>query len=186
MKINAMNDIRPLLRYWIQRLGWLVLTGITLIGIALVFYALVGKPEERHLRELQLEVTPTSSSVKQRSAWRPESPRVAQLNFYRTLSPEKSMPDLMEKIFDAAYANDLFLDQGQFKRLPAQDGVTFSQYQMVLPMFGGYTEIRNFVNQVLQEIPTAALEGINFSRSDAKAPEVEAKVRFTVYLKAVE
>lgn len=185
MSKDVINNTLPILNYWVKRLGWLVLTGVALICAAIVFYVAFLRPAEQRLHALERDVTQVGS-VQHRSVWRPNSPRVAQLNFYHTLSPEKSVPDFLEKIFDAAYENELILDQGQFKRVQAPEGVTFSQYQMVLPVTGSYAEIRKFVNKVLQEIPSAALDDINFSREDVKTPEVEAKTRFTVYLKVGE
>jgi hypothetical protein len=177
-----MNNILPVLNYWSKRLGLLLLTGSLLTISALTFYATIGRQAEQHLGFLKREVAQTGAT-KKRPVWLPESPQMAIQNYYLALPQDKAVPDVLEKIFDAAYENDVALDQGQFKQ-QQQDGVKSTQYQIVLPATGSYTGIRTFVNQVLLDISTIALDGISFSREDTKNPEVDATISFTLYLKA--
>lgn len=177
-----MTDTLPLLNYWAKRLGWLSLSGAILGILALTFYATLGKQADQQLHEVKREIAQIGSA-KGRPVWLAESPQIAQQNYYRALPSQTTVTDLLEKIFDAAYENDTSLEQGKFKQTTEQ-GVSFSQYQIEFPVTGGYPEIRKFVNQVLLDIPTIALDSISFSRGDTKNPELDAKVRFTLYLKA--
>lgn len=177
-----MNVMNARLSHWVGRLGWPMLMGGLLTVSSLMFYGWVGLPTDQQLRALRQEAAQGSKNADMlRASWQPEDPARAINNFYRVLGPEKSIPDSLEKIFDAAYENNVGLDNGQFKLVRAQ-GASFSQYQIALPAVGSYADIRTFVNRVLMEIPAIALDGIDFTRPDVKSHEVEASVRFTLFL----
>lgn len=177
-----MNAIASRFGYWSRKLGWAVLAGGALIIGATLFCLGLGMPTEYRLHGMETHVSKMRMAVGQRkTSWVPESPQAAVQIFYRSLPAEAVIPDLMEKIFDAAYDCDLATEHGEFKLLREKDAA-FSRYQIVLPVQGNYADIRQFVNRVLQEIPSAALDGISFSREDAHNPEVDAKVRLTLYL----
>jgi len=179
-----MNDMALRLGYWARRLGWTILAGAALVVCALLFYIGLDVPTERRLRSMEMHVAKMRIAVGQRNVgWVKESPGAAIQTFYRSLPPEATIPDLMEKIFDAAYDCDLATENGEFKLLREKDAA-YSRYQIVLPVQGGYANIRKFVNRVLQEIPSAALDDIGFSREDVRDPEVAAKLRFSLYLRA--
>lgn len=177
-----MNNMLPVLSYWSRRLGWLLMTGILLAISALVFYATIGRQAEQRLGLIKREIA-LSGATGKRPVLLPESPQIAIQNYYLALPQDTAVPDVLEKIFDAAYENDVALDQGQFKQVQ-QDGVKFAQYQIVLPATGSYTGIRTFVNRVMLDVSTIALDGISFNRQDTKTPEVDATISFTLYLKA--
>lgn len=177
-----MNELGLRLGYWVRRLGWPTLIGVVLTICAILFYLTWNAPAEHRMHAMATHVASMRTAVGQRTkSWVPESPRAAIQTFYRALPPEAAIPDLMEKIFDAAYDADLAVENGEFKLLRQKD-TAFSRYEIVLPVQGRYADIRKFANRVLQEIPSAALEDISFSREDVKNPEVDAKVRFTLYL----
>lgn len=176
------NNISPLLNYWAKRLGWLLISGTLLIVVSLTFYATIGKQTVQHLGFIKREAAQIGST-KKRPVWLPESPQAAMQNYYLALPQSEAVPDVLEKIFDAAYENDVALNQGQFKQVQV-DGARFSQYKIVLPATGSYTGIRTFVNQVLRDVPTIALDSLSFNREDATSQEVETKIRFTLYMKA--
>jgi hypothetical protein len=172
--------VMPRLRYWIRRLGWPLLAGLVLTVGALVFFLSVSLPAERRLREIEKGLPKTGHRI----VWIPQAPQTVLLSFYQTLPSEKSLPDQLEKILDAAYENNIDLMQGHFK-LTRDPDAGFSKYQMDFPANGTYVGMRKFVNQVLQSMPALALDEISFSREDAKSAEVKAAVRFTLYLRSM-
>jgi Tfp pilus assembly protein PilO len=73
------------------------------------------------------------------------------------------------------------LEKGEY-RLSRESEFRLSRYQMTLPVRGSYTDIRGFVNDVLDAVPAVALEDLTLKREAADDPELEAKVRFLLYL----
>jgi hypothetical protein len=47
---------------------------------------------------------------------------------------------------------------------------------------GGYAQVRSFLDQVLTQIPAAALEEVTIRRDSVGARATETRVRLTLYL----
>jgi len=178
-----MNGIASQLRYWGQQAGWSNIVGVVLIIAAVLIYTILGAPAAHRLHGMQAGAAQMRAAIAQhKKNWVPESPRASLRVFYQSLPAQNDIPVLLETIFDAAYESNLAPETGEFK-LTQEIKAPFLRYQITLPVQGSYANTRKFVNRVLQEIPSAALDEINFSREDVRVPEVEAKVRFTLYLK---
>lgn len=174
----------PYLNYWLARLGPRFLLGLGMAVLALALYLGLGLPAERRLYQLQSETSQAKDHENQlRRLQTMQSPQAAVSLFYQSLPARNEAPDLLEKIFDAAYELNLSPEQGEFRLVKEQDAA-FLRYQVSLPVQGGYPDIRKFVNTVLEQIPAASLDSISFNREDVKKTEVEANVHFTLYLGA--
>lgn len=57
------------------------------------------------------------------------------------------------------------------------------QVSLELPVRGAYPEIRNWLTDVLAAMPEVALDGLSFKRADIGSPDVEARVRFVIFLR---
>lgn len=88
---------------------------------------------------------------------------------------------MLESLFDAAYETNLAPQNGEFG-LDREHNAAFSRYRIVLPVQGSYPNIRTFANRVLEEMPFATLDNIAFSRENARTPDVDATLQFTLYL----
>ena len=56
------------------------------------------------------------------------------------------------------------------------------RYQVTLPVVAPYPAIRAFLGDVLEQLPTAALEQVAFERKRIGASAVEAQIRLTLYV----
>ncbi len=63
----------------------------------------------------------------------------------------------------AAARQSISLEQGEYKLLGSR-GERLAAYQINLPIKGSDLQIRNFVAEVLNEVPVAALEDVSFQR----------------------
>lgn len=157
-----------------------------LLGLLAIFvYIGMTLPLQKKVERLSRELTQMQHSQNSRLSWKAGEPRTYIARFYGMLPSEQNVPDLLEQIVDAAFENNVALDQGQFKQTPGMD-LPITQFEVVLPATGKYGDIRKFVSRVLTEMPWAALDGIEFKRDDAKNPELEAQVRLTLFLKAAQ
>lgn len=103
-------------------------------------------------------------------------------HFYATLGEKRLAEQQVKQLFDIAAKTGLALEQGDYKfSVDKASGV--SAYQVTLPLKGAYQNIWQFSMQALSAIPFAALDDIAFRRETISEPVVEARMRFTLYLK---
>ncbi len=103
-------------------------------------------------------------------------------HFYAALGEKRHAEQQVKQLFDIAAKTGLALDQGDYKfSLDKASGV--AAYQVTLPVKGAYSNIWQFSMQALSAMPFAALDDIAFRRETITEPVVEARVRFTLYLK---
>ena len=57
------------------------------------------------------------------------------------------------------------------------------RHQILLPVKGGYSEIRQFCEKTLRTLPFASLDDLSFKRETIGEAELESSLRFTLYLK---
>ena len=105
--------------------------------------------------------------------------------FYDTLGEKRYAEQQVKVLFDLAAKSSLTLNQGEYKA--AYDKASrVSTYQIILPVKGPYQSIWQFAMQGLRAMPYASLDEVGFRRDTIADPAVEARLRFTLYLKDAE
>ena len=102
-------------------------------------------------------------------------------NFYAFFPLTDAVPDILGRIQRAAQRNDLTLARGEYKFTEERD-FQLARYQITLPVAGAYSQVRGFVNDVLDAVPAAALEELTLKREAIGEDTLEARVRFTLFL----
>jgi hypothetical protein len=101
--------------------------------------------------------------------------------FYRTLGQRQHVDTLLKTLFVQADRSGLVLNKGEY--IEAYDSkANLYTYQVTLPVRGDYRSIWNFALQSLRAIPFASLDDINFRRDSISDANVEARLRFSLYL----
>ena len=177
--INLWNQLR-------HELGWQGISGIVLLLAGLLISNTVLKPVEERVAQAREQVaaqdTRTSLGAEmQRQA--NNSPTAMLGKFYDFFATDQEVTDYLARIYNLAQANGLVLRKGDYK-VVRNKGERITQYQISLPLTGGYNRIRSFTAQVLEEIPTLSLDQIKFERKQANDPAVEAEVIFTLYMES--
>lgn len=172
------------MRTWRFRLmgqGGMGLLGLGLLSGSLALALAVLLPGVRHLEQLRQDVAQLRADMgRHRGQWIDRSPRASLNAFYRFLPKEGDALQQVAAVFSAADAAGVALDQGEYAL--SHDPAGFSRYQVILPLYGTYTDIRAFVIQLLNTMPALAVNELSFRRDDTHSPEVEARLRLTVYL----
>jgi hypothetical protein len=101
--------------------------------------------------------------------------------FTRNFPTVGEAPGWILRLHQIAAHNDLALDSGDYRLTNARDG-GLARYQITLPLRGGYAQVRSFLDQVLTQIPAAALEEVSIRRDSVGARATETRVRLTLYL----
>lgn len=175
--INQWNQLR-------HELGWQGIGGIALLLLGLVISNEVVQPVEERVTQArdQVALQDTRSSLGAEMQRQVNSSPAAMLEkFYDFFATDQEITDYLARIYNLAQANSLALRKGDYK-VVRHKGERVTQFQISLPLTGGYNQIRSFAAQVLEEIPTLSLDKIRFERKQANDPAVEAEVMFTLYM----
>lgn len=178
----------PLRRLWrvckfrLLGLGWPGMLGFGLLLGCAVVASVVLLPATRQLQQMERDVAQLRNGMSQhRGQWIDRSPQAALKAFYRVLPQESSAPEHISAIFNAADASGIDLDKVEYA-LVREHTAGLSRYQVILPVQGTYPDIRRFIIELLNTMPALAINELSFKREDVSSPEVEARVRLTIYL----
>ena len=106
-------------------------------------------------------------------------------SYYEVLGEKRYAEQQVKVLFDLAAKTGLSLNQGEYK-FGYDKASRVSTYQISLPVKGPYQSIWQFSLLALRAMPFAALDEVSFRRDAIADPTVEARVRFTLYLKDAE
>ena len=170
------------LHYRARQLGWQGLLGLGLLVIsaALVVGWLVPGHAQLAQRAQEMEVL-RATMPQHQARFVDRSPQATLNTFYGFLPAEKDATRLLGVMLTTATEHGLTPEKADYT-LARNPAAAFSRYQITLPVRGSYVEIRSFANQVLQRIPSAALNDITLKRPDINTDMLEARLRFTVFL----
>lgn len=163
-------------------LRWPGLAGIALLLFAAGFVFIGTQSARRQVVALDEEAASLAKRLGKRgSAAVPTTGRGQVANFYAFFPLTSNVPELLGRINRAANEHQLTLQKGEYK-LSREPDFRLARYQVTLPVRGGYTTVRSFVNDVLETVPYAALEELTLKRESIEQPELESRVRFTLFL----
>ena len=181
----TLSTIGLRLQLAIRRLGWANALAILLLLLACCgFFGVLPELRAHDVRSrIALEQARKSLAQPQAVAALPaQSPTEQHLQAFRDLLGESRFAEQQIKtLFSIAAKNNLSLSQGEYKLLHEKNG-GFDAYAIVLPVHGQYGAIRTFCQQVLLAVPFASLDQVDFKREAVNNSNLEAKLRFTLYL----
>jgi Tfp pilus assembly protein PilO len=187
MDMTMLKTARWNMRRWMVRITWPWLVAGGLLASAAGFYFSMVQPaqSEVEMRSHKLHALLEEASV----ADHPDS-RLTQLTtpkqleaFYRFFPPERSIPDWIEKISNAAAKNRLYLRQGEYQVVRDKSS-RLLLYQVMLPVKGTYPNLRNFIDEVLTEVPIASLDNVKFERQKIGDDALVSTVMLTLHLRS--
>lgn len=176
---------RMLFHLW--RIGPAGVAGLALLVAVAAFHGFV-LPQQRAALAMQEADSEQLRRQYQRAvqdarAGRPDT-REALVRLYAQLKGIDEMGTLLQGLQRAAAENGLRASSAEYKLIRDKDSGMLAEYQVVLPLKGSYRELRGFVRQVLAQVPGAALIEFNVRRDSIVNPELDARLRFALYLKA--
>jgi len=170
------------LRYALARLGWPGAAGLALLAAAWLAHGLEIQP----MREARIEMAQRAERLaRQVQPVRAiESTQPASLS--ATLPGAERMPEAVARLFAAAKHAGLTLQQGAYRAVGdkpvGEKTSSLVRYQISLPVSGDYPAVRAFVAEVLERETSLALDGIRLTRERMDSAEIDAELRFTLYL----
>src|SRR3954469_462769 len=146
-----------------ERLSLLALVG------ALAFSFLVVKPLEERSRLLLSRIHPEASGA--------NDAKVAEV--YRFLKKDESATDWLAKLYSIGHATGVDLQSAKYSSDAAG---RIERYQIVLPVSGSYTQLRDFLKRATAEIPVLSVDQMSLKRDNRADGAVQAELRLTLHM----
>lgn len=179
-----MAQIKPWLDYFVRQAGVPGIVGIAILAAVPAYYMSVTRPLKTSIPQLRAEyAAATRSQVSAGAVVRTRMTRQDRIEDFHNFFPQqKHALGWIGVLYKAAEREDLQLIHGEYRAAGKPDKHP-AQMQILLPVRGSYAQIRRFVTGALAEIPFLALDEIDFQRSASGGSTIEAKIRFTLYLR---
>jgi hypothetical protein len=162
--------------------GTIGLTGLGLLGLALVCVWTVVLPQRAGLASLREQLATAQAQTSSGGPSAAANPAWQSSEFIKKLPSRRDLPAILGIVLQQAEAARLSLESGSYEWMASKDGGP-GQYRIALPMRGSYPEIRRFVEATLVAAPAVALESLHFARNDVAESAVDADVSFVVFVK---
>lgn len=171
-------QLRQLLR---QKLGWQGSIGLLLMISSLCYLIIIAVPKVHEVNELQIKLTNLNSNTNQNMSNRnsDEKADVTKI-FYDALPLQVEANSKINTILRVATDNGLVVNKVEYEQPLSVS--TLIQYQIKLPLTGNYLQIRQFINQVLNTLPSIALSHVSLKREGLATDLVDAQIQFSLYL----
>jgi hypothetical protein len=168
-----------------KHLGMTGMAGLAMLVLAVVVYAGMILPNASKLDRLTEEMAAAQQRQKVsiiNPAQDTHSTAGRLRTFYEFFPSRENEPKVLGKIYKAARDESVRLAEGEYKYSLGKAG-RMGMYQVNLPVKGSYVQLRKFIVKVLNTLPNASLEQISFKRETIGSAEIEANIRFTIYLR---
>jgi hypothetical protein len=185
MKLPPIGMLGLQLRFALTRFGWGngLACLLLLIGVAAWLSWLPHLRHQRDSQKRELSKVTRSLAMPEVKAAPIALPRNEQnmTDFHQALGETRYAEQQVKTLFAIAAKVGLVLSQGEYKAGFDRNG-RFHSYQILLPVKGSYSVIRQFCQQTLLAIPFASLDEITFKRDNIANPTLEAKLHLTLFL----
>ncbi len=177
----ALRDLAPRARLAARRLGPAGLAGLALLVGAIVVAA-VAQPVRERAAGLQAQLAALDGA---RATMRDQatSPVDQAGEFLNRFPTRAELPAVVAAFGASANKAGVTLEEGTYT-WEARKGASLARYVIDLPVKGSYPAIRQFVSNTLVAVPAASLDTLRLERRDVVEGEVEAGLRFTVFVRS--
>jgi hypothetical protein len=145
-------------------------TALALLCTALAFSVLVARPLESRARLLLTRIHPEATAG--------ADAKVAAV--YRFLKKEESPTDWLAKLYGIGRATGIELQSASYSTHEAGGRIT--RYEIVLPVAGSYSQLRDFLKRATSEIPVLSVDQMSLKRESRNDGALQAELHLTLHL----
>lgn len=158
-----------------DELGATGIAAIVLFVAAALFMSVVLQP----LKEKNRLLAAKAEMIDNRAA--PASNAGQKLAaVYDYLRKPEQTTDWLAKLYAIGKATGVELAQASYKTQSASGKL--ERYEIVVPLAGSYTQMREFLKRALAEIPVLSLDQISLKRENRRDDTVQAELRLTLHM----
>lgn len=177
-----------LLRRAAQNLGIWGLLGTMLVAVCGLIFIVKILPAEKQLSAAKYTLEHTQEDADKNAQVLTPALEVSEktsaqdvVEFYKLFPIGATLSKQLELIEKTALKQQLILSRGDYKLTKTKQG-QLSRYEIVFPLVGNYTQIRQFIAAVLQKLPALALTDLQIKRENVMSPTLQARLVFTLFL----
>jgi hypothetical protein len=153
-------------------LGGAGFAALALIAVALLFNALAVKPLQERSAALHAAL--------ERGGGGGGAPAAGQLDeLYGYLDRAEERTDWLAKLHAIGRATGVQTRSATYRSVAA--GARLERYEIVLPVSGSYSQIRDFLKRALAEIPVLSLDQLSLKREKRSDERVQAELRLSLH-----
>ena len=160
-----------------DELGITGLAALLLFAAASVFMMLVLQPLKEKSRVLESRAGMLRDSAPGQAG--NAADKVGAV--YQYLDKPEATTDWLAKLYAIGAATGVELQSASYKT-QATPGTRVERYEIVLPLTGSYTQMRDFLKRSLAEIPVLSLDQISLKRENRREGTVQAELRLTLHM----
>jgi hypothetical protein len=155
----------------LHKIGFTGVASSVLLAAALLFSSFVLKPLEE--RNQLLKETAGRGGNKADAS--PSGDKVAAV--YEFLQKNEDTTDWLAKLHGIGIATGLQLKSATYRTQKTEGRIV--RYEIVLPVAGNYTQIRDFLKRSRAEIPLLSVDSLTLKRADNA---IQAEMRLTLHM----
>jgi len=180
--VNTRFLSSELLQYKLRKLGWPGWLGLLLLLVSLLLTLVLVRPQISKLKTLtadinELKTNPNINKLEIKA----DNQFDIEQRFYALLPQENEANNKVAEILHAATNAGIATNKVEYSYQSLS--ATLIKHQIRLPVQGSYVQIRQFINAVLNSLPTVALNDISMKRENIGSDLIEANIQFTMYLR---
>lgn len=171
------------LQYRFAQLGGVGTLGLVMALVAVLGWFTIIRAGENELANSHKKLASLHKQVQTKSSLPVSSAldREEQLRvFYNSFPEGDKVPDALKRIYRAATKQEIMLETGEYSWLQA-GSERLARYRVSLPVKGSFKQVLGFMDIVLQENKSVALENAAFKRDKVDDAAIEAKLVFVVF-----
>lgn len=156
-----------------EDLGPLGLAALALLAATGLFFTLALQPLQERGRALHAALERGERSA------RPAQAAGKLEELYGYLERREERTDWLAKLHAIGRATGVQARSATYRTQAA--GARLERYEIVLPVSGSYSQIRDFMKRALAEIPVLSLDQVSLKREKRTAGTVQAELRLTLH-----
>jgi hypothetical protein len=181
--LRALGRYRWAVRLWAVRVGSLGRLGLGFAALGAVLYLAAVLPSRSDVSRGEEEVSSLQDKIRgeiEMSAQMPFGPAEELDRFYTFIPPDSEVSDSLRKVYQISAKQGLQLEQAEYRMAAEGPGRVF-RYEVAFPVLGTYPQIRRFLRQVSDEIPSAVPDKVSFEYQNGKSDRVRARISLLLY-----
>lgn len=181
----AMNRLRWHLVKFKRQIGWVGLLGLVGLFYGAIYYFTAVVPAQSSLivaRQAWFEAKSEQFTSASQVAIVMQSPTERLQNFDSNFPNAESINTTWGKLSQLLEKSGLIVEHSVYESSPEKHAGLL-RYRLNTPVKATYPQIRDFLAEVMQAIPNAALDSVYFKRESVDSPIVDANISLVIYVR---
>lgn len=167
---------------WHQHAGVFGLVGLVALVLAGAVWFGLHEPAEAETQRLLRAKVKQLSDARNATASAATSQRDARDLARESLPGERERASVVRRVLALAEASKLSVDRSDYTLQSEEPRL--QRLRMTLPLVGSYTQVRQFIGQLLNRMPNVALDSLQIDRPASAVGELQTTVRLSIFFRA--